>query len=247
MPYNPLTDILLQFTQGNLKMSVQSYVKLRKLASHNDEPIEAILENAAKQLQSSREKATVEVRLIGAGSNRTSKYWMRFSGAGAFLDTRAEGASKPTLVMIATLDAFRRMAEGSYSPVQAYLDGKVKLQGDVHVGKNIVKQLAGSGEQVDVCPTLYNESWRIAGPGYGSLTLSGKFFTPGGTVELVYNWGGGFYQQIVTADSEGSFNATESNLSCGDIPGDPGVGVIVTATDVSSGQYTTASYSTPCS
>jgi hypothetical protein len=80
----------------------------------------------------------------------------------------------------------------------------------------------------------------------GSLTLSGDFFTPNGVVDIVYDWGGGLYQQVRTASSSGQFTVIQGGIPWGDIPGHPGVGVIVTATDTVSGQYTTKSYSTPC-
>jgi hypothetical protein len=72
------------------------------------------------------------------------------------------------------------------------------------------------------------------------------FFTPGGTVELVYDYGSGRYQLITTADASGNFTVTEMGIPCGDIPGRPGVGVIVTATDLASGLYITQNYPTPC-
>jgi hypothetical protein len=149
-------------------------------------------------------------------------------------------------VAIITSEAFYRVTDGSYSPVQAYLDGKLKLLGNVNVGKRLIAHLAGSGTTAGVCPTLINESWKIDSPGIGSLTFTGEFFTAHGTVEVVYDWGGGFYQRIVTADASGKFTLTEGSLFCGDIPGHPGVGVIVTATDLATGQSTTQSYSTPC-
>jgi putative sterol carrier protein len=225
-------------------MSAESYVKLRKLTAQDGEPIEKILQRAAGELRGLGEKASIQLRLVGSGSTGTQIYSMRLTPTGAHL--HADAVTNPTLVVIATTEVFHRMAEGSYSPLQAYLDGKMKLQGNVELGRRVIQHLAGSGTQVAVCPLLINESWKLDGPGYGSLTVSGELFTPGGTVDIVYDWGGGLYRRIVTADSNGNFTVTEHNLYCGDIPGHPGIGVIVTATDLSSGQYATQSYATPC-
>jgi putative sterol carrier protein len=225
-------------------MSAESYVKLRRLSSQEGEPIEKILQRATDELRGLREKASIQLRLVGSGSTGAQIYSIRLTPTGAHL--HADTVTNPTLVVIATTEAFYRMVEGSYSPLQAYLDGKMKLQGNVELGRRVIQHLAGSGTQVAVCPVLINESWKLDGPGYGSLTVSGEFFTPGGTVDIVYDWGGGLYRRIITADANGNFTVTEPNLYCGDIPGRPGVGVVVTATDLSSGQYNTQSYGTPC-
>ena len=80
----------------------------------------------------------------------------------------------------------------------------------------------------------------------GTLTLSGEFFTPNGVANVVYDYGSGQYQRLPVADASGNFTISEPSIFCGDIPGHPGVGVIVTAFDLSSGQSTTQSYATPC-
>ena len=171
---------------------------------------------------------------------------MRLTPSGSTL--HAGKAKSPTLVAITTHDAFHHMAEGYCSPVHDYLDGKLRLQGNVDLGRQIIQHLAGSGTQDTGCisPRLQNESYNPEGPFGGSLTLSGCGFTRGGTVVIVYNWGGGQYEQIATADAEGLFAVTRTVSPAKDIPGHPGVGVIVTATDLSTGQSTTQNYSTPC-
>jgi hypothetical protein len=225
-------------------MKAESYIKLRNLTVREGEPVKQIIERGLEQLRGLNEKATLQLRVTGVpGEKRTEAYSIVVTPSGAHLETQF---TKPTLAVILPHDSFVRIANGSYSPLQAYLDGNLRLIGNVEVGKRIISHLAGSGTQAGVCPTLYNESWQLDGPGYGHITFSGEFFTDFGTVEIVYNWGGGFYQQIVVADQSGSFTTTQNNLSCGDIPGNPGVGVIVTATDLATGLYVTQGYPTPC-
>jgi hypothetical protein len=222
-------------------MSAESYVHLRKLTAREGEPIEDILRSGTEHLRGFGEKATVQFRL----TDTRNTYSLLLTPSGAFV--HPEKFSKPTLVVILTSETFYHIAEGSYSPLQAYLDSKMRVLGNVELGRRIIRHLSGgTGTQVNVCPILVAESWKLDQPGIGSVTVTGDFFTPGGTVDIVYDWGGGFYQRIVTADSAGSFTVTESNLFCGDIPGQPGVGVILTATDLSTGTSTTGKYSTPC-
>jgi hypothetical protein len=230
-------------------MSVETQVEPREATGQESEPIEAIIKRMLPHLGGLGKKATVELRLIPAGgSGAASVHSVILSPAGAFLHPHR--VKKPTLVAISTPEAFSRMAEGSYSLVQAYLDGELKVHGNVDLGKEIVRNLPGPANTPPlVCPTLYNENYKLEEPGFpvGSLTFSGEFFTPFGEVEIVYDYGSGFYQQIVMANSSGTFTTTEIGIYCGPIPGRGNVGVVVTATDLATGKYTTQGYVTPCS
>ena len=233
--------------QAGEAINAESYVKLRKLTTKHGDSIEDILHLAAEQMAGLTEKATIQLRLIRVDEAAAkSIYSIQLTPGGCFLQT--ENFTKPTLVVLTTAKTFRQIAEGSYSPVQAYLDGRLHLQGDVGLGKRVILHLAGSGANVNVCPILDAESWQPDGNGRtGSLTFSGFNFTPGGRVDIHYNWGGGTFRRIVAADAAGRFTVTEGNIPCGDIS--PGVGVIVSAFDLSSGQNLITgdqSYSTPC-
>jgi putative sterol carrier protein len=46
---------------------------------------------------------------------------------------------------------WRRLANGSYSPVQAFLDGALRVRGDVALGKRVLRHLGEPGGTVDVC------------------------------------------------------------------------------------------------
>jgi putative sterol carrier protein len=228
--------------------------KLRKLMARHDEPIEDIVRRVAHELGSLREKAIIELRLLdGENPNSVTKFTVQLSHADASL--LARNVQNPTLLAITTVETFREMVNGSYSPFSAHLDGKLNVQGNVELGLKIFGHFAGPGVQTPtphkpagpgqaaLCPTLVNESYDPTANG-GSLTVSGEFFTAGGSVVMVYNWFGGQYQQVITADASGRFTVTEIGIPCGN--NSAGVGVIVTATDLSSGLNTTQDYSTPC-
>jgi hypothetical protein len=224
----------------------ESFVKLNKLTTCEGEAIEAILERGIGLLQGVQGKAIIEVRIRGTQEpDGTSIHSIVLSPSGAFLRKGSVESGRPTLVAIMRAEVFYGIVEGTHSPVQAYLDGKLKLLGNIELGRKLILRLPHTGTVVQVCPLLLEESWTPGALGIGSLTLQGGFFTPNGSVEIVYDWGGGFYQQILMADFQGNFT-TKENLPCGDIPGKPGVGVIVTATDIATGLYTQRSYATPC-
>jgi len=227
-------------------MNSESLTKLPNLTAREGEPIEETIERSLPRLPGLTEKAIVHLRVIGGpGQQATQNYSISLTSSGAHL--QAQFTPKATLVLIASYDDFTRILNGSYSPLQAYLDGTLKPLGDIEMGKRIISTLSGSEVPMLVCPILLNESWHVDGPGYGHITLSGKYFTSSGNVEIVYNWGGGFYQQLLVADyANGAFTTTQDQVPCGDIPGMPGVGVIVTATDIATSKYVTKSYATPC-
>jgi hypothetical protein len=229
--------------------------KLRKLVASDDEPIEDIVMRAARELGGLRERAIIELRLLDDEDlDSVTRFTVQLSHAGASLLPRnVEG---PTFLAITTVKTFREMANGSYSPFSARLDGKLNIRGNVEIGQKILRHLAGPSVQTPTphtptgelnlfahCPTLVNESWS-SGPYYGSLTVTGNYFTRGGPVEIIYNYFSGQYRQDVTADASGSFTVTQDYIPCGNVY--PGVGVIVKATDELFGIYITRDYSTPC-
>ena len=229
-------------------MTTAAYPTLRPLTEASETSVEAILATVADRLRGFAENTTVELRVLpnGDAGGTRAVHTLRLTGDDASVHSGA--AAKPALVAITTLDTFHRMADGTYAPVQAFLDGKLRLGGNVDLGRRIIDHLAPTDNQTSVHPTLGGGTYQLDRPGtqFGSLTLTGCMFTPNGTVRLVYDYGGGLYEQITTANANGVFTVTQSWLFCGDIPGRPGVGVIVTASDLASGQSTSRNYATPC-
>jgi len=226
--------------------SSEAYIRLRKLSEREDEPVADILTRAMSHWHGPGEKGTLQLRINHPEPDKSREVFnIALNANGARFQKERLGA--PALTVVLRAEDFRRIAEGSYSPVQAYLDGTLHLHGDVELGKSVIKHLAGSGSQANVCPILVNESWQSDGNGFtGTLTLTGEFFTPNGVADVIYDYGSGQYRRLPVADASGNFTISESSIFCGDIPGHPGVGVIVTAFDLSSGQSTTQSYATPC-
>lgn len=223
-------------------MSAHELRKFRPFMADADASVEAIVRAAVGALNGLEGKAAIELRVIGAEGGRLV-HTARLTPAGLFLD---KGVVKPTLIIIATEDALRRLADGSYAPDAATRDGKLRIQGNAGLARQILLKLSPVEKSSPLfCPDLWSDTWELTEPGIGSLTLTGVWFTPGGDVELVYDWGGGFYQQVTVANAEGSFTVTQPNIYCGNISG-TNYGVAVTATDIATGVYTTKDYPTPC-
>lgn len=239
-------------TQHNPKyfgrpINTEFLFKLQKITKKDDETIEDILHLAAEKLHGLAVKATIQLRLIQVDETVTkSVFSMQLSPTGVFLQSNI--VTKPTLLIVTTAKTFREIAKGIYSPVQAYLEDKLFLQGDANLGKQVILHLAGRDfplvEDFIVSPVLTSSDWQPNGIGGGTLSFTGLFFTPFGQVVIHYDWGGGFYEQIVSADDNGEFTTSEP-IPCGDFQ--PGVGVIVDAFDLASQKSTQLyKWSTPC-
>jgi putative sterol carrier protein len=126
-------------------MSDKSHPKLLKLTEKDGETVEKIVKKALPHFGGMKEKATIQLRVLPVGNaHGKAVYSIGLTPSGAFL--HKHNAIKPTLVVIMTSEAFHGMAEGSYSPVQAYHDGKLELHGNVDLARNIVTHLSRSGE-----------------------------------------------------------------------------------------------------
>jgi len=161
-------------------MVAESYTKLQNLTVEANEPIEHIVMRAAHKLHGLRETATVQLRLIPAGGEIVPRavFSIAVSPAGAVLleddGTGRRVPDRSTLTLLTTTETFRRIADGSLSPVQAYLDGQLHLHGNIELGKLIVRRLAAPGDRIKFCPVPADESWQAAGA--MALTCSRDFY-----------------------------------------------------------------------
>jgi len=130
-------------------MGAEPYANLRKLSAREGEPLEDILKTAATQLENFGEEAIVQVRLRATTSTGESwgAYSLRISPKDRVV--QSETVDTPDLEIITTRDVFDRLAGGSYSPVQAFRDGNMRVRGDIELGKRLLAHLAGSGTKID--------------------------------------------------------------------------------------------------
>ena len=118
-------------------MAEPSGFALRRLTEQPGEPVGDVLRRAADLLRPHLPEATIEVRLAGTrGADVGARYSVQLTPAGATVapgGTRDAGAPAPTLTFVMTADTFRRITDGSYSPMQAYADGRVRFSGNLEV------------------------------------------------------------------------------------------------------------------
>jgi hypothetical protein len=133
---------------------------LNRFTATSHEPVGDILKRAVSQLSDIHKEAVIEIRVHDRDARDRTVYSLHLTGSDATL--RTEPAQQPSLVVIVGADTLRQIAEGLYSPVKAYLDGNVKLGGDVELGKQVILNLDHSGSQVDACtvPSSHLVSWK---------------------------------------------------------------------------------------
>lgn len=224
------------------KMENQALVRLTPL-SGAEESVPEIVQQGVEKLAGLGRKAIFELRVTGGPQDHEGTVMtIQLTASGASLLSR--GVEKPTLSAALTTEVFLDITRGVYSPVQAFRESKLTLRGSLDLAEAILRRLAepADGPAQQQCDQLEFVSYD---PASGSLTLNGVNFLSGATVVLDYDWGGGTYQQVVTAVNSG-FTVIQPGIPCGPLPGNPGVGVIVTAFDELLQLTRTQGFPTPC-
>jgi SCP-2 sterol transfer family len=227
-------------------MTTQALVRLTPL-SGADESIPQTVQKGMEKLAGLGRKAIFELRVTGSPQHpeepEETVMTIQLTPAGANL--LPQEVEKPTLSAAMTTEVFVDITRGAYSPVQAFRESKLTLRGSLDLAEAILRRLAGpaGGPAEQQCDQLEFVSYD---PASGSLTLNLVNFVSGATVVLDYDWGGGTFQQVVTAVNSSGFTVIQPGIPCGPLPGDPAVGVIVTAFDEVLNLTRTQGFPTPC-
>jgi hypothetical protein len=62
---------------------------------------------------------------------------------------RTGRVDRPEVEVLASVETFWRLVDGSYSPVEAWRDGRLRIRGDEQLGKRVLRHLAGPEGKVD--------------------------------------------------------------------------------------------------
>jgi hypothetical protein len=124
-----------------------TFMRLRRLTEGGVDPAQGMAA-LAQRLQDLGEQGVLQVRLVGADAGDESRFWSIIAGEDS---ARAERVGRPDLEIVTTAETWRRLTDGSYSPLDAFLDGKLRVRGDVDFGKRVLRHLGEPGGSVDVC------------------------------------------------------------------------------------------------
>jgi putative sterol carrier protein len=128
-------------------MSVDSYVKLRSLTERRESDLDGTFQRMAELLDKTGEHALLQIRVL---NDEKHLHWcLELDEQGSRV--RTELVQHPDFEVVTRAETWWQIAEGSLSPLEAFTRGKMKVRGDVELGKRILRRLAASEGIVDIC------------------------------------------------------------------------------------------------
>lgn len=121
---------------------MSSYALVRSLTDGQAGDPEATVRRFAETMAGAGESGTVRLSVGDPEEGGQRRAWMVSLDKGGVEDG-TDRSRRSDLELVTALETGQRMAEGSYSPVQAFLDGKLRVRGDVSLGRRILRHLAG--------------------------------------------------------------------------------------------------------
>jgi hypothetical protein len=117
-------------------------------AKRSPDELEHALQRAAKALADSGEEGLVQVRILGEQGPRH----FHFKLTPKRCTLHMEEAEKPTLELIGLEETAWSVLDGSLSPLEAFRQGKMRIRGDVALGRRLLRQIASSpNAKFDIC------------------------------------------------------------------------------------------------
>jgi putative sterol carrier protein len=106
------------------------------------------LHEVAKALGTSGEKGLVKVRFL----SKQGQHHVYFKINPKFCKLQIEEVEEPDLELIALDKTALSILDGSLSPIEAFLQGRLRIRGDAALGKRLLRLLASSPDaRVDIC------------------------------------------------------------------------------------------------
>lgn len=126
---------------------MRSYVKLRNVVESYEHDLGETFQRIAELLKSTDEHALLQIRIL---SGEKHLYWcLELNENGC--KVRAEKHDHSDFEVVMRAETWWQIAEGSLSPLEAFIQNKMKIGGDVELGKRILRRLAASEGSVDIC------------------------------------------------------------------------------------------------
>jgi putative sterol carrier protein len=138
----------IEYSQNQPEENIMStYATFRTLTGPQEQDLADTFQQMAAQLSDSGESAQVQFRILDGDERRY--YCLSLDRYGC--KASSDRAEEPALEVVTRSETWRQIAAGSLSPLDAFIQGKMRIRGDVELGKRLLRQLAGSEGQVDIC------------------------------------------------------------------------------------------------
>jgi putative sterol carrier protein len=124
---------------------MREFVVLRRLAEPSAGQLDSTFNKLAEFLADAGEKGDLLFRLVGDGPRQYSV------SLGKDKPTVGRKADHPALEVVVTAQVWQQIAAAEISPLTALIEGKLRVRGDLELGKRLLRHLAGSEGRVEIC------------------------------------------------------------------------------------------------
>ena len=119
-----------------------TYFTLRKLTAPTQKHLGKTFQRMAELLQESGadESARLQFRIL---SGEKQSFWT-VARARARWQVGEKEIKRPDLELITDAETWRAIADGKLSPFRAFLQGKMRVRGDIDLGKRVLGRIAAA-------------------------------------------------------------------------------------------------------
>jgi putative sterol carrier protein len=127
---------------------LQRFARLPPLIEPGSGDIEASVQRLAEVLSTSGESATLSLHLVGVAG--IQRWHVRVEPKGA--TAGKGGAEGPNLELVTSPGAWLEIASGELSPLSAFGAGRLRVRGDIALGRRLLRHTATAPDAVvDFC------------------------------------------------------------------------------------------------
>jgi putative sterol carrier protein len=118
-----------------------TFVRIKPLVGPDRDELQATFSRMAELLADAGESGELQFRIVGAEQRC-------YSVALGQAHTKAE---RPSLEIVTRAQTWWEIAAGSVSPLQAMIDGKLRVRGDMELGERLLQHLAAAPGRTSIC------------------------------------------------------------------------------------------------
>jgi putative sterol carrier protein len=119
---------------------METFARLQNMVADREAEIGPTFQTLGSRLRDSGESCSIQFQIIDAD---TPRQWHLTIEPGS--SQLAEGQTdSPDLDILTDSDSWWAIATGSLSPIEAFLGGRMRIRGDVELGKRLLAEVAVS-------------------------------------------------------------------------------------------------------
>ncbi len=125
---------------------MKKYATVRPLVPRNSTDVRKGFRKLVAELKGFEGEGRIQFRILG----RKSEHWVLelYGGRSAF---RRATVKNPDFELLTRKETWNAIASGRLSPADAFLQGKMRVRGNVELGQRLFERLAGSVGDLKIC------------------------------------------------------------------------------------------------